>query len=65
MSNSKKGDNMHGFEEEDEFFDNEVESVRLDADDDDEEDPKMAAFMRGVKEAEQIRDPNEEDEEEF
>jgi len=50
--------------EEDEFFDNEVETVTLDAsDDDDEEDPKGAAFMRGVDEAVQIRDADEEDEE--
>ncbi len=64
ISNSKKGDNMHDYEEE-EFFDNQVESVRLDADDEDDDDPKGTAFMRGVEEAVQIREATEEDEEEF
>ena len=66
IPNSKKGDNMNNYEEEEEFFDNQVESVRLDGgDDDDDEDPKGTAFMRGVDEAQQIRDAREEDDEDL
>ncbi len=54
---------MTDYEEDDEFFDNEVETVSLDAEDDDDEDPKGSAFMRGVEEAVQIREADEEDEE--
>ena len=57
---------MNNYEEEDEFFDSQVETVRLDAgDDDDDEDPKGTAFMRGVEEAVQIRESTEEEDEEF
>jgi hypothetical protein len=56
---------MHDYEEDDEFFDNEVE-VSMPMDDEaDEEDPKGMAFMRGVEEAVQIKDNTEDEEEEF
>ena len=48
--------------EDDEFFDSEVETVSID-EDDDEEDPKGNAFMRGVEEATEIKDEGEEEEE--
>ena len=64
--NSKKGDNMNNYEEEEEFFDNQVETVHLDAgNDDDDEDPKGTAFMRGVDKAQQIRESREEDEDDL
>ena len=51
--------------EDDEFFDSEVETVSID-EDDEEEDPKGNAFMRGVEKATEIRDVSEgEEEEEF
>ena len=50
---------MNEYEEE-EFFDSEVEVVSLN-EDDDEEDPKGTAFMRGVEEATEIRDTSEEE----
>lgn len=51
--------------EDDEFFDSQVESVSLDEDEDDE-DPKGTAFLRGVEAATEIRDVSEgEEEEEF
>jgi hypothetical protein len=56
---------MIDYEEDDEFFDSQVEqSIALD-DEAEEEDPKGAAFMRGVEEAVQIRDASEDEEEEF
>jgi hypothetical protein len=54
---------MQDYEEDEEFFDNQVEQTVSINEDDDEEDPKGNAFMRGVEEAVQIRDADEEDEE--
>lgn len=61
--NFKTGDIMEDFEDENQFFDSEVESGVSFNEDDDEEDPEGSAFMRGVEEAVQIRDePLSEDE---
>ena len=56
---------MEDYEEDEEFFDNEVgqKTVSIE-EDDEEEDPKGNAFMRGVEEAGLIREA-EEGEEEF
>ncbi|MFH1064129.1 MAG: hypothetical protein V1729_03550 [Candidatus Woesearchaeota archaeon] len=49
--------------EEDEFFDSEAgQSVSLDEDEEDD-DPKGSAFLRGVDEAGQIREAPEKEEE--
>jgi hypothetical protein len=57
---SQKGDVMQDFED-DEFFENDADdSISID-DDEDGEDPKMDAFMRGVEEAEEIEEQKEED----
>lgn len=61
---SQKGDTMQDFED-DEFFENEADdSVSID-EDEDGEDPKMDAFMRGVEEAEEIEEQKQEEEDDF
>ncbi|MBW2997296.1 hypothetical protein KY349_03075 [Candidatus Woesearchaeota archaeon] len=49
--------------EDDEFFDSQEQTVSID-EDDEEEDPKGNAFMRGVEKATEIRDVVEGEEEE-
>ena len=56
---------MQEYEEEEQFFDNEVEQVVTRDDEAEEEDPKGTAFMRGVEEAVQIRDASDDEDEEF
>ena len=48
--------------EDDEFFDDSKPTVFVSEDEEDEEDPKGRAFMRGVEEAEQIVEGADEDE---
>ncbi len=48
--------------DDDEFFDHSEATVFVSEDEDDEEDPKASAFMRGVKEAEQIVERDDDDE---
>lgn len=56
---------MHDYEEDDEFFDNQIEQTISMEDEAEEEDPKAAAFMRGVEEAVKIREESEDEEEEY
>jgi len=48
--------------DDDEFFDNSEPTVFVSDDEDDEEDPKASAFMRGVAEAEQLVERDDDDE---
>ncbi len=50
---------MNMFEEDEEFFNTYDDSACLD-EEDDEEDPKAEAFMRGVEKAVEISDDDEE-----
>ncbi|MBW2972556.1 hypothetical protein KY359_05970 [Candidatus Woesearchaeota archaeon] len=53
---------MEEYEEDEESFDDELETYSFD-DEEEEDDPKGTAFMRGVEEAVKIRDSNEGEEE--
>lgn len=50
--------------EEDDMFDSSVTEDFSQKEDEDDEDPEASAFMRGVKEAQQIRESTEEEDEE-
>ncbi|MBN1544469.1 hypothetical protein JW898_03330 [Candidatus Woesearchaeota archaeon] len=53
---------MEDYEEDEEFFDDELEAYSFE-DEEEEDDPKGNAFMRGVEEAVKIKDGQEGEEE--
>ena len=54
---------MEEYEEDEDLFDSESGSAVSIDEDDEEDDPKGNAFMRGVEEAVQIQDSGDEEEE--